>query len=91
MFIQEAELFKGIASHIIDEVAEIISEDTFPSGHVIVEKGDFTDCLYMLEEGEINITIQGRKRISFQVNSRGKYLVGLPLLSLISTRRLLKV
>ena len=71
MFIQEAELFKGIASHIIDEIAELVSEEAFPLGHVIFQKGDFADSLFILEEGEINITIQGRKSISFQVNQSG--------------------
>ena len=40
MFIQEAELFKGIASHTIDEIAELVSEEAFPLGHVIFQKGD---------------------------------------------------
>ena len=40
MFIQEAELFKEIASHIIDEIAELVSEEDFPLGYVIFQKGD---------------------------------------------------
>ena len=68
MFIKEAELFKGIASHIIDEVAELGTEEIFPAGHVLFQKGDSADFLYILEEGEIDITIEGQKRISFQVN-----------------------
>jgi CRP-like cAMP-binding protein len=75
MFVREIELFNGIASHIIDEIAEVASEETFPMGHVLFRKGDFADYLYILEEGAINITIQEQKRISFPVNQLGR-LVG---------------
>ncbi len=68
MFIKESELFKGIASHIIDEVAGLGTEEVFPAGHVLFQKGDSADFLYILEEGEIDITIEGQRRLSFSVN-----------------------
>jgi len=57
MFIQEAELFRGIPSHIIDEIVELISEEIFPDGHIIFQKGDFADSLYILEGGAVDISI----------------------------------
>ncbi|MFH1931627.1 MAG: cyclic nucleotide-binding domain-containing protein [Pseudomonadota bacterium] len=68
MFIKESELFKGIASHIIDEVAGLGTEEVFPAGHVLFQKGYSADFLYILEEGEVDITIEGQKRLSFSVN-----------------------
>ncbi len=68
MFIKESELFKGIASHIINEVAGIGTEEVFPAGHVLFQKGYFAEFLYILEEGEVDITIEGQKRLSFSVN-----------------------
>ena len=70
MFIQEAELFKGIASHIIDEIADIAVEEVLPAGHRVFENGDFADSLYVLEEGAIDIVIEGKRRMSFSVNQQ---------------------
>ncbi len=71
MFIKEADLFKGIASHIINEIAELVNEEVLPEGHVLFQKGDFAESLYILEEGRIDIIIQGQDRISFPVNNSG--------------------
>ena len=74
MFVREIELFKGIASHIIDEIAELATEETFPLGHVLFRKGDVADYLYILEEGAVNIVIQEQGHISFPVNQLGRVL-----------------
>jgi len=74
MFVREIELFNGIASHIIDEIAELATEETFPLGHALFRKGDVADYLYILEEGEVNIVIQEQGHISFPVNQLGRVL-----------------
>jgi CRP-like cAMP-binding protein len=74
MFVREIELFKGIASHIIDEIAELATEETFPLGHALFRKGDVADYLYILEEGAVNIVIQEQGHISFPVNQLGRVL-----------------
>jgi len=71
MFIQEVELFKGIPSHIIDEIAEIVTEESHPAGHVLFREGDFADYLYILEEGELDLTITKGKQLSFPVDKTG--------------------
>jgi len=71
MFIQEVELFKGIPSHIIDEIAEIVTEESYPAGHVLFREGDFADYLYILEEGELDLTIKKGKQLSFPVDKTG--------------------
>jgi CRP-like cAMP-binding protein len=74
MFVREIELFNGIASHIIDEIAEVATEETFPSGHVLFRKGDVADHLYILEDGAVNLTIHGQGQISFPLNQLGQVL-----------------
>ncbi|HYA15378.1 MAG TPA: cyclic nucleotide-binding domain-containing protein [Syntrophales bacterium] len=71
MFIQEVELFQGIPSHIIDEIAELITQESNKAGRVLFQEDDFADYLYILEEGEINLTIQGEKYRSFSVDKTG--------------------
>lgn len=72
MFINEVELFKGISSHFINEIASHAEEYVFPAGHVLCRKGDFADYLYILQEGEIDISIQGQKGFSSSVNRPGQ-------------------
>ena len=55
MFIREVELFKGVPSHIIDEIADLVAEEVYPVGHVVFSRGDFADSLYILEEGMIDL------------------------------------
>ena len=71
MFIQEVELFQGIPSHIIDEIAKMVIQENHKAGHVLFRDDDFADYLYILEEGEINLTIKGDKHLSFPVDTTG--------------------
>jgi CRP-like cAMP-binding protein len=71
MFIQEVELFKGIPSHIIDEIAELVTQESYPAGHVLFREGDFADYLYILEEGELDLTVKRDKQLSFSVDKTG--------------------
>ncbi len=72
MFIKEAEIFKGIPSHVINEIAEHITVERFPAGHVLFEKGKFADTLYILEDGAIDISVRGKKTLSLPVNEPGE-------------------
>lgn len=75
MFIREVELFKGVPSHIIDEIADLVAEEVYPVGHVVFRRGDFADSLYILEEGMIDLVIQGKESITFHLNRSG-YVFG---------------
>ena len=68
MFVREVDLFKGIASHIIDEIAQLAVEEVYPKGKVIFNRGDFADSLYILEEGRVDLVIQGKKRYTFPIH-----------------------
>ncbi len=71
MFMEEAGLFKGIASHIINEIAGIATEEVLPDGYVVFNKNDVADYLYILEEGEIHITFPGRRSPTIQITDSG--------------------
>ena len=71
MFVQEVELFQGIPSHIIDEIAELVIQENHKAGHILFKEGDFADYLYILEEGEIELAIKGDKQLSFSMDKTG--------------------
>jgi CRP-like cAMP-binding protein len=75
MIIREIDLFKGIASHIIDEIAQLAVEEGYPKGTVIFKRGDFAESLYILEEGRVDLLIYGIKRFSFPLTHPG-YVFG---------------
>jgi CRP-like cAMP-binding protein len=68
MFVKEVDLFKGIASHIIDEIAQLAVEEVHPKGKVIFNRGDFAESLYILEEGRVDLVIHGKKRYAFPIH-----------------------
>jgi CRP-like cAMP-binding protein len=75
MFIREVDLFKGIATHVIDEIAKLAVEEVYPKGRVLFKRDDFADSLYILEDGRVDLVIQGNERFSFPLNQSG-YVFG---------------
>lgn len=71
MFIREVKLFKEIPSHVIDEIANMATEEVYPSGHVILKRGEYADFLYIIEEGFIELVIQGEEEIVFPLYQPG--------------------
>jgi CRP/FNR family transcriptional regulator, cyclic AMP receptor protein len=75
MFTREVDLFKGIATHVIDEIAKLAVEEVYPKGKVLFKRDDFADSLYILEDGRVDLVIQGDERFSFPLNQPG-YVFG---------------
>jgi len=71
MFIQDVELFRGIPSHIIDEIAKLIIQESHKVGDVIFREGDVAEFLYILEDGAIDLIVQEGNDLSFHINTTG--------------------
>jgi CRP-like cAMP-binding protein len=71
MFIREVELFQQIPSHIIDEIAQFATEESYSVEQVLFREGDFADYLYILEDGQIAVTLPGKETITFPVDDTG--------------------
>ena len=71
MIIEEASLFKGIASHILDEIAAVAVEEVAPKGTVFFNRGDVAEYLYILESGQVDIVFEGDRVVSFPVKKAG--------------------
>lgn len=71
MFLETVDLFKGIDSKIIREISLHAVEERIEQGRVLFQKGDFAENLYILEEGVMDLTIEGQVHISFTVDNPG--------------------
>lgn len=71
MFLEQVELFKGIDPQIIRQISDYAEEEVFDSGHILFNKGDFAENLFVLVEGAIDLTIEGQVNLSFPVKEPG--------------------
>ena len=72
MFLEQIELFKGIAPRIIHEISECAESRIFDTGEIIFNKGDFAAYLYILVKGGIDLTIEGQVHVAYPVNKSGE-------------------
>lgn len=72
MFIQEAELFKGLRQEIIHEIADNIIEESYEEGQFVIREGDPADYFYVLEEGKIRLSVGERAQITYMVSNSGE-------------------
>jgi CRP-like cAMP-binding protein len=71
MIIKEIELFKGIEPDIMNEIADICSEQRFSKGTVIFEKGEEADRLYILVEGTVKLNVKNGGTITYSLSDPG--------------------
>jgi len=72
MYVKEVELFRGIGSHVIEEIAAFSREEIFPVGKVLFRKGGLAEALYILEEGRIELTVSMTESASFFLSQPGQ-------------------
>ena len=72
MFIQEAELFKGLDDHIMNEISKIMVEESCKSGDVLYTDKDRADNFYLLWDGRIRLAIGTGAEIDYTVSRRGE-------------------
>src|SRR6185295_5876962 len=59
LFLKSVHLFDRIPSEQLDRVAQIAQEAEFEPDEVFIEQGASGDCLYIIVEGEANVTLAG--------------------------------
>ncbi len=65
MFIKEIDLFKGMGMEVIDEIFQISAVESYSDGYILFKKGDPAHNFYLLEQGEIKLTIGEEGRLGF--------------------------
>ena len=86
-FLRSVSAFAGIGEEGLRRLASICEEVEFPAGAVIIHEGEEGDCVYLIREGEVEISVTiSLKLLPGQVGDREKSLVRLPSGALFGER-----
>ena len=68
MFIREIDFFKGMSVEVIDEIFQIAVLESCSDGDILFKQGDPAHNFYLLEQGEIKLTIGEEGHIGLTMN-----------------------
>jgi len=72
MIVKEIDLFKGIDFNVMNKIADICTEENYAKDTVLFKKDDEAECLYILEEGTVNLVIQNGGTLTFNLTESGE-------------------
>jgi len=71
MILKETELFKGVDFEVMNEIADICSEESYSKDTVLFEKDEEAKCLYILFEGTVYLVIKNGGSITYNLSEPG--------------------
>jgi CRP/FNR family cyclic AMP-dependent transcriptional regulator len=71
MILKEIELFEGVDFEVLNEIADICSEDSYSKDTVLFEKDEQAKCLYILLEGTVSLAIKNGGSITYNLSEPG--------------------
>ena len=72
MIIQESELFRGLSPEMIGEIADVMIEEFYGKGSFIFKDSHLAEHFYILEEGEVRLSVGEKGRISHLISNPGE-------------------
>jgi CRP-like cAMP-binding protein len=72
MILKEIELFEGVDFEVMNEIAGICSEESYPKDTVLFERDEQAKCLYILFEGTVYLVIKNGGSITFSLTEPGE-------------------
>ena len=60
LHLRSLELFARLTTQELSELAAVVREETYPPGSTIVREGEFGDCMYLVVEGGVRVTREGK-------------------------------
>ena len=72
MFIQEADLFRGINRRIVDEIARVSVEEDYKEGDFIIREGQPAGNFLILEEGKVRLSVGTKSIINTMLSNPGE-------------------
>jgi len=72
MIVKEIDLFRGIDPEVMEEIANICSEEKYTKDTVLFEKGEEAESLYILEQGTLNLVIKNGGSLIYGLTESGQ-------------------
>jgi CRP-like cAMP-binding protein len=72
MIFKEIELFSEIEPTVMNEIADICSEENYSKDEVLFKKGEKAESLYILEDGSVNLVIENGGTIIYSLKEPGQ-------------------
>ena len=72
MFIEQADLLKGVGRRFIKKFVKIMVDESHLQGAFLFNEGDPADNFYVLEEGSVKLSIGEEGHITHIVSKRGE-------------------
>jgi CRP-like cAMP-binding protein len=72
MYVQDAELLKGLSRGALDEISHIMVEHSYDKGAVLFTESDPAENFFILKEGRVRISIGKEGEIDYTVNKPGE-------------------
>ncbi len=72
MIVKEIDLFRGIDPEVMEEIANICSEEKYTKDTVLFEKGEEAESLYILEQGALNLVIKNGGSLIYGLTEPGE-------------------
>ena len=66
IFLRGVDLFRDIDGEDLIHIAQVCREVSFPEGSNLIAQGDLGDCLYILVDGEIAVSVEGLGEVNRQ-------------------------
>jgi CRP-like cAMP-binding protein len=71
MIVKEIDLFKGIDSEVMKEIADICTEESYSKDSVLFKEGEEAESLYILEEGGLSLVIENGGSLIYSLTVPG--------------------
>jgi len=68
MDIREMDFFKGMSQEFMDELAKIFVKESYDQGDIVFKQGEHAHNFYLLEEGEVTLTIGEEGHMVFDIS-----------------------
>jgi len=72
MIIEQSDLFKGLSSEIINEIAENMAEEVYSKGAFVIKEKHPAEHFYILREGRIRLSVGEKSRITHSLCKPGQ-------------------
>jgi len=70
MIIYEMDLFDGATDEVEEEIVQVMEDESYDPGDVIIQEGDPADNFYVLRSGALNVKVVGATKTTRGHKSR---------------------